>query len=223
MAGHFSTAKEAGKGVMLRFCYTGRSWLKHKETQLFICFFSCPELGGLWQCHDALRHSEYAAGARWVWPHWLVITVQHQAPNYQLTPEPTPTCPKARWPSPPPQSVLLHSRTQRCPPEPRSVLSKHAPRDATRLCDVQTLRDICPHLCFCPSVRTLNYKKEEKVNLSVVFPGSYKSESFRGNWERHGFGSETQHQNNCLAQDSQRNLHKTFCYDACLVCSLKKP
>lgn len=108
-------------------------------------------------CSNAQRHSEYAAGAHWVWPHRLVTTIQHQTPNYQLTPEPTPTCLKAEWPAPPPPSLptslpplsLLYS-TQHWPPlprNPRSILSKHAPWDAPWLHDIQMLRDILPHLC----------------------------------------------------------------------------
>lgn len=97
-------------------------------------------------CCDALRHSEYAAGAHWFWPHRLVITVQHQTSNYQLTPEPTPTCLKAQWPAPL-QSALFHTALTPTAPHPRSVLSKHAPWDASWLHDIQMLRDILPHLC----------------------------------------------------------------------------
>lgn len=46
-AGLFGTAEEAGKGVVPRFCCAEKSWLRGKETQLVIRFFSSPELGGL--------------------------------------------------------------------------------------------------------------------------------------------------------------------------------
>lgn len=95
-------------------------------------------------CRNALRHSEYAAGAHWVWPHRLVTTVQHQTPNYQLTPGPTPTCLKAHWPAP---LAPFHTAITPTAPQPRSILSKHAPWDASWLHDIQMLRDILPHLC----------------------------------------------------------------------------
>lgn len=70
-----------------------------KKTLLRTLLFSLLGFASRDSCRDARRHSEYAAGARWVWPHRLVITAQHQTPNYQLAPEPAPplpTCPKAQ-------------------------------------------------------------------------------------------------------------------------------
>lgn len=133
-------------------------------------------------CRDALRHSEYAAGAHWVWPHRLVTTVHHQTPNYQLTPEPTPTCLKAQWPAPL-QSAPVHTALTPTASKPCPVLSKHAPRDAPWLHDIQMLRDILSHLRLSVlSVRPLNFTKEDKVNFSVFVPGraqcGYNNSSF---------------------------------------------
>lgn len=117
------------------------------------------------------------------------------------------------FPSSPLCASLLTDPT--LPPKPRSVFSKHAPRDAAWVCDVLTyLQDIYPHLGFCPSVRALNYEKEEKVNLSVVFPGSNKSVSVQANWQRHGVGSE-------LSTRSSRTSQRNLSNDACL-CAKKK-
>lgn len=134
-------------------------------------------------CRDALRHSEYAAGARWVWPHRLVITVQHQTPNYQLTPEPTPTCLKAQWPTPPSVCSIPHSTNPPTAPQPSSVLSKHAPWDASWHHDIQMLRDIRPHLCV--SVRlsdpwTLQKRRKSICLCSFRAERGYNSVSFRG-------------------------------------------
>lgn len=150
------------------------------------CCFLCFYLSGLVSCdscRDALRHSEYAAGARWVWPHRLVITVQHQTPNYQLTPEPTPTCLKAQWPTPPSVCSIPHSTNPPTAPQPSSVLSKHAPWDASWHHDIQMLRDIRPHLCV--SVRlsdpwTLQKRRKSICLCSFRAERGYNSVSFRG-------------------------------------------
>lgn len=54
-----------------------------------------------------------------------------------------------------------------------------------------------PSVGVCPSVRLLNFTKEDKVNLSVLLPGTaqcgYNKLPFGGNRERHtGFGSEAE-------------------------------
>lgn len=102
-------------------------------------------------CCDAQRHSEYAAGAHWVWPHRLVTTIQLQTPNYQLTPEPTPTCPKAQWPAPPSVCSIPHNTD----PHRLSALAAYyinMPHEMPRDSVTYRCLEIFFPICVCPSV-----------------------------------------------------------------------
>lgn len=88
------------------------------------------------------------------------------------------------YPPTPPFSVLYS--TQHKPPtapQPSSVLSKHAPWDASWHHDIQMLRDIRPHLCV--SVRlsdpwTLQKRRKSICLCSFRAERGYNSVSFRG-------------------------------------------
>lgn len=91
-------------------------------------------------------------------------------PNYQLTPEPpppSPHLPEGTMTFPSSSARFPRSRSHRCPLNPglRSLHTPHAM--PPRLRDARTLREICPHLCFCPSVRALNYKKKKNRRKSI--------------------------------------------------------